>query len=125
MMAAMKIIPGIPFMNSSRSTGTSFTSAVDRADAQVARARARGKMPLPEIKLQMEDTLHDLPGIESERLKYKIRAARSAHELWMIRSDMYQTISKLRSQTEAALRINQLLSCFKQWMPAQQLAEIL
>lgn len=124
MMAAMKIIPGIPFMNSSRSSDTSSTSAMDRADARVARARARGKMPLPEIKLQMEDALHDLPGIESERLKYKIRTARSAHELWMIRSDMYQTISKLRSQTQAALRINQLLPCFKQWMPAQQLADI-
>jgi hypothetical protein len=124
MIAAMKMIHGIPFMNSSRSAGTLSTSAMDRAQAQVTRAKARGKMPLPEMKLQMQAVLSDLPGIDAERLKYKIRNARSANELWMIRSDMYQTISKLRSQTEAALRINQLLPCFSQWLPAQQLAAI-
>jgi hypothetical protein len=124
MMAAMKLIPAIPFMNSSRSSGMSPTSAMDRAEAQVTRAKVRGKMPLPEIKLQMEAALSDMPGIDAERIKYKIRTAGSANELWMIRSDMYQTISKLRSQTEAASRINQLLPCFKQWVPAQQLAVI-
>ncbi len=124
MMATMKMIKGIPFMNSSRSAGLSSTNAMDRAEAQVTRAKLRGKMPLPEVKLQMEAAFNDMPGIDAERIKYKIRTARSANELWLIRSDMYQTISKLRSQTEAASRINQLLPCFKQWLPAQQLAVI-
>jgi hypothetical protein len=124
MMIAMKMTSILPFMNSSRSAGTSSTSAMDRAEAQVTRAKSRGKMPLPEIKLQMQAALNDMPGIEAERIKYKIHMARSVNELWLIRSDMYQTISMLRGQTEAALRINQLLPCFKHWLPAQQLAAI-
>jgi hypothetical protein len=117
MMIAVKMTSILPFMNSSRSAGTSSTSAMDRAEAQVTRAKSRGKMPLPEIKLQMQAAFNDMPGIEAERIKYKINMARSVNELWLIRSDMYQTISMLRGQTEAALRI-------KHWLPAQQLAAI-
>ncbi len=124
MMAAKKMIHAIGFKNSSRSASALAASAMDRADAQVARAKARGKMPLPEIKLHMQAALSDMPGIDAERIKYKIRTARSANELWMIRSDMYQTISKLHSQSQAAVRINQLLPCFSQWLPSQQLAAI-
>jgi hypothetical protein len=124
MMASLKMIQGIPFMSSSRSAGTLNPSALERADAQVAQARAKGKMPLPEIKLQMEAILGDMPSLDAERLYYKIRSARSATELWMLRSDMYQTISKQLSQTEAALRINQLLPCFNQWLPPHQLSTI-
>lgn len=111
--------------------GVSFTASGSRqsgskaadVDASTA-AQRKGKMPLAQIKLQMDKCMHDMPGIEAERLRYKIAAARTAGDLWLLRSDMYQTIAKLKNQSEAALRINGLLSCFAQWLPDRQLSRI-
>jgi hypothetical protein len=83
-----------------------------------------GKMPMAQIKLRMSQCMHDMPGIEAERLRYKIAAARSVADLWLLRSDMYQTIAMLQNQSEAAVRINNLLVHFAHWLPARQLVKI-
>jgi hypothetical protein len=85
---------------------------------------ASSPMPLVQIKQHMGQTLQDISGIDADRLRYSLRAARTAGDLWMLRSDIYQVISQQHSQTEAAQRINQLLHCFAQWLPARQLSPI-
>lgn len=122
MMMTMKRVFSMPFINSSSGGGSGM--AMQRAEQQVARDRAKGKLPLPEIKHNVEAALHDVVGTDAERLRFKVRAASSAHELWMLRSDIYQCISKTHSQSLAMQRINQLLPSFKQWLPAQQLTAI-
>jgi hypothetical protein len=121
MMIAMKKVFGFPFMNSGSGEDS---SAKAKSEARAAIARASAKMPIDEIKLRMELALHDVKGPGIDRLQYRIRATRSADDLWLLRSDMYQAISMLHSQAEAALRINGLLACFSQWIPTRQLTRI-
>jgi hypothetical protein len=108
--------------------GVSFTASGSRQSGSNPSAgdkrKSSGKKPIAEIKLFMSQCMHDMPGIEAERLRYKITAARSVPDLWLLRSDMYQTIAMLQNQSEAALRINSLLVLFAHWLPAQQLVKI-
>jgi hypothetical protein len=84
----------------------------------------KGKLPIAQIKQRMELVLHDVKGINAQRMLYKIRAARDVNELWMLRSDMYQVIAMAHNQSEAARRINSLLPCFSQWIGTKQLSAV-
>ena len=84
----------------------------------------KGKLPIEQIKQRMELVLHDAQSVQVARLRYKIRATRDVGELWMLRSDMYQVIATLHSQSEAARRINSLLPSFSQWISAKQLSAV-
>jgi hypothetical protein len=95
-----------------------------KADARAATSRLGAKMPIAQIKVHMVQALHDVTGQEIDRLQYKIQSAPTVHALWMLRTDMHQTISKLHSQSEAALRINGLLPCFSQWIAPRQMSNI-
>jgi hypothetical protein len=95
-----------------------------KADARAVTSRMGAKMPITQIKAHMVQALHDVKGQEIERLQYKIQSAPTVHALWMLRTDMHQTISKLHSQAEAAMRINSLLPCFSQWIAPRQMSNI-
>ncbi|TAG28142.1 MAG: hypothetical protein EAZ37_02185 [Burkholderiales bacterium] len=82
------------------------------------------KMSMSEIKLKVELSFQDLEGTAADSLRYKIRGAREVKELWMLRTDMHQLVSRALSQQEAAKRINALLPCFEQWIPARSLVKI-
>jgi hypothetical protein len=123
MTIVMKKIFGFPFMNAGLGNRAD-ARAEAKADARAAVARSSAKMPIEQIKLRMEQALHDVTGIDIERLHYKIRSTRTVDGLWLLRTDMYQTISKLHSQAEAAARINQLLPCFGQWIATRQMSNI-
>jgi hypothetical protein len=98
------------------------TAATERV-ANILRAAAI-KQPLERIKMHMKHALADCEGPECEKLHYKLDAARSANDLWQLRSDLHQLISRLHSQQEAARRINHLLPCFAHWLPPHQLIRI-
>jgi hypothetical protein len=123
MTIAMKKVFGFPFMNAGLSDQAD-ARAEAKADARATVARSVAKMPIEQIRQRMELALHDVTGIDIERLQYKIRSTRTVDGLWLLRTDMYQTISKLHSQAEAALRINQLLPCFSQWIATRQMSNI-
>jgi hypothetical protein len=123
MTIVMKKIFGFPFMSAGLGDRAD-ARAEAKADARATVARSSAKMPIEQIKLHMELALHDVAGIDIERLQYKIRSTRTVDGLWLLRTDMYQTISKLHSQAEAALRINQLLPCFGQWIATRQMSNI-
>ncbi len=82
------------------------------------------RMPVSEVKLKFELAIQDSQGKDAERLRYKIRGVRQVSELWLLRSDMYELISKRQSQQAAADAINALLPCFEAWLPAHQLSKI-
>jgi hypothetical protein len=93
-----------------------FRFSKNKAEAQRA--------TLSHIKLRVELSIQDLEGQDAERLRYKIRGTREVSDLWMMRSDVYQLISKRQSQAEAAQRVNALLPLFEGWIPRQQMTQI-
>ena len=55
-----------------------------------------------------ESALADIPSIAAELAVHRIRRARSLHELWYLRSQVFDAVSKARSQKEAAHRLERL-----------------
>lgn len=82
------------------------------------------KMPLAGIRQRLLAVLDDCTAVDTRRIQFKVQASMSAHELWMLRSDLYECVARHHSQTEAARRINDLLPCFDGWLPSRQLVRI-
>ncbi|MDO8372204.1 MAG: hypothetical protein V4639_12445 [Pseudomonadota bacterium] len=82
------------------------------------------RMPLEQIRHQLHQTLHDCKSVDAQRIIFRINIADTPADLWLLRSDLYQCISRARDQTEAARRINALLDAFSGWLPAAQLTRI-
>jgi hypothetical protein len=82
------------------------------------------RVSVAQIKQQLRMLLRDCSDKSAQRVAYRISGALTADELWQIRSELHQCISRRHSQTEAALRINSLLPAFTGWMPARQLMKI-
>ena len=82
------------------------------------------RLPLEQIRHQLHQTLHDCKSIDAQRIIFRINTADTPADLWLLRSDLYQCISRARDQTEAARRINALLGTFSGWLPAAQLTPI-
>jgi hypothetical protein len=82
------------------------------------------RMKLEQIKQRMLDTLHDCEDPAASRIRYKVGHALAPADLWLIRSDLYQYVANRHNQTEAALRVNHLLPCFKGWVSRTQLSRI-
>jgi hypothetical protein len=120
----MKKVFSMSFTNTSLSGGSAGVSTSPAATPAVVAAPSGGKAPIAQIKQEMAQVLRDMQGIEAERLRYKINATLSVNELWLVRSNLYQTVAKHHSQSEAALRINALLPSFQGWLPAKQLTRI-
>ena len=107
-----------PTTSKSFSLSLPFRRSKERSEEQAQ------KMSLSHIKLQLELSFQDVETQDADRLRHKIRAAREVHDVWMLRSDAHQLISRQLSQQEAAQRINALLPCFAGWMPKASLAAI-
>lgn len=82
------------------------------------------RMPLEQIRHQMHQTLHDCKSVDAQRIIFRINTAATPADLWLLRSDLYQCISRTRDQAEATRRINALLGTFSGWLPAAQLTPI-
>ena len=82
------------------------------------------KMPLAETRRRLHEVLGDCATMDAQRLQFKVLAAMTVHELWMLRSDLYECVARHHSQSEAARRINDLLPCFDGWLPSRQLVRI-
>lgn len=82
------------------------------------------RMPLEQIRHQLHQTLHDCKSVDAQRIIFRINIADTPADLWLLRSDLHQCISRARDQTEAARRINALLDAFSGWLPAAQLTRI-
>jgi hypothetical protein len=122
MQMTMRRVLSFPLSNALGGAGEGGSDSVSIDHYE--QPKHKGKLPIAHVKQRMELVLHDVGGIDAVRLQFKIRACRTVNELWMLRSDMYQVISMLHSQSEAARRINSLLPCFSQWIASKQLGAI-
>jgi hypothetical protein len=82
------------------------------------------RAPLPVIQEQLASTLHDCDSSRSHRLAQRVHSARTASELWALRSDVHQCIAQIHNQAEASNRINGLATAFRGWVPERQLNPI-
>lgn len=87
-------------------------------------SRPSGTMPIAEIKHALHLSIQDCQGMAAQRVVYKINLAETPADLWLLRSDLHQCISRTHDQSEAAKRINALLDIFSGWIPADQLTRI-
>lgn len=82
------------------------------------------RLPIEQIRQQLRGVLHDCTGMDAQRVIFKIDLAGTPADLWLLRSDLHQCISRTHNQAEAARRINALLETFCGWIPAIQLSRI-
>lgn len=82
------------------------------------------RLPLEQIRVRLHQTLHDCKDMNAQRVIFKINVAQTPGELWLLRCDLHQCISRVHNQSEAARRINALLDTFSGWVPPSQLSPI-
>jgi hypothetical protein len=109
---------------SGRSGSKSFNISLSFRRSQAQDEDQAKKVSLSKIKLAAELSFQDIEGSSADQMRYKIRGAREVMDLWMLRSDIHQLIARKISQQEAAKRINDLLPCFKHWVPKNSLIKI-
>ena len=108
----------------SRNASSSFGLSLPFLRSKTQTQSEKNKSSVSDVKLQVELCFQDIDSDKAERLRYKIRGTREVKDLWMLRIDVYQLISRDMGQTEAAKRINALLPCFEHWMPEKALVKI-
>lgn len=89
-----------------------------------ASAINRRQLPIEQIRHSLHRTLDDCKDIRAQRMMFKINAAKTPVDLWMLRSDLHQCISQTHSQRVAVERINGLVDVFEGWVPPSQLTRI-
>ncbi|WP_374665895.1 hypothetical protein [Ramlibacter sp.] len=67
---------------------------------------------LEEARQQAIASLADCRGSESERLRWRLRQAASAQELWLLRAAIFQQVACQHCQSQAAERIRALEPAF-------------
>lgn len=85
---------------------------------------AANRVPIEVIREHLTALLHDCTDTSAQRIIYRINAASTPADLWLLRSDLLQCIARARNQSEAVDRINSVISVFEGWVPDSQLATI-
>jgi hypothetical protein len=81
-------------------------------------------LELDDVRTAVIATLKDCDGAACERMRWRLQAAQSAQDLWLLRSEIFQMVSAQHCQAEAAARINGLLPAFERYLPARMLTRI-
>lgn len=76
------------------------------------------------IRNALMHCIADCEGAPVQRMRHLIERARSVQELWLLRNDAYQIISRQYNQSQAAERINRLMTVFEGWIAPSQLTRI-
>jgi hypothetical protein len=79
---------------------------------------------LDEVRDAVLATLKDCDGAACERMRWRLRAAQTAKDLWLLRSEIFRTVSAQHCQAVAATRINALLPAFEPYLPSRMLTRI-
>ena len=73
-----------------------------------ARVSPRGNVQLTNVRSEFIDALDDIPGHAADDVIAQIYAARSMHDLWHLRLDVFNLVSCHHDQAEADQRLSQL-----------------
>lgn len=68
---------------------------------------------LEEARQRALASLSDCRGSESERLRWRLRQAATAQELWLLRAAIFQQVACQHCQSQAAQRIDALEPAFE------------
>jgi hypothetical protein len=74
-----------------------------------------------ELREHIIGVLYDCEGPSCDRMRRQLAAARSAHELWHARADVFALIAQQHCETQAIARINALVPSFEGWLPPRML----
>jgi hypothetical protein len=81
-------------------------------------------MELNDVRAAVLATLRDCDGAACERMRWRLQAAQTAQDMWLLRSEIFQMVSAQHCQAVAASRINALLPAFEQHLPTRMLTKI-
>lgn len=82
------------------------------------------RLPIEKIRSRLYACLQGCRDAHTQRVIYKIQQAQTPADLWLLRSDLYQCIARVHSQSIAKERINGLINLFQGWLPDRQLVLI-
>lgn len=86
-------------------------------------SRAR-RTEVETVRRQLLALLDDCHGFQSDRLRWRLRAAGSAQDLWLLRSAIFQVVADQHCQSLAAARVNALVPAFRRVLPARQVTPV-
>ena len=78
-------------------------------------------MPIDDVREKMREALAGCEGPLAERMRWRIDAAQTAQDLWLLRGEVFQLVAGSYCQSEAQQRVNALLPAFDGWLPARLL----
>jgi hypothetical protein len=81
-------------------------------------------VPLQKLREEMLAAIADCPQRARDRITLSLYRAHTGLDLWLLRSDIFQCVSRERGQDEARRRVNALRPGFAQHIPKKQLVEI-
>jgi hypothetical protein len=81
-------------------------------------------MPVEDVREQVRRALAGCEGPLAERMRWRIDAARTAQDLWLLRGEVFQLVAGAYCQAEAQERVNALLPAFEGWLPPKMLSRI-
>lgn len=82
------------------------------------------KLHLGEVRLLLHDALRQCEGPMCQRMRWRIDAARTAEDLWLLRGEIFQLVARQFCQEEAVRRVNTLLPAFSGWLPERTLMRV-
>ncbi|MBI5277529.1 MAG: hypothetical protein HY854_13825 [Burkholderiales bacterium] len=77
-----------------------------------------------ELRRQALAMLSDCAGAQCDRVRNRLQTARTAHDLWLARSEIFQLVAHQHCQSQAVARINELLPAFEGWVPRDLLVRL-
>ncbi len=79
---------------------------------------------LPAVRTDFMASLADIGTEDADRIRLRIREARSLRELWHVRTELYHAVSMTHSQSEAEQRLLMLNRHFPTRAPRSQFATL-
>jgi hypothetical protein len=79
---------------------------------------------VPMIQAQMCQLINGIEGEESGWLRQRITTRWHAVDLWLLRADIYQLLSRAHNQCYAQQQVNRLTPLFESVLPPHMLANI-
>lgn len=105
--------------------GTTSDGWIEGTSSQPApRAQARKAEPracLQEMRKAMVACVDDCPAAERDRILFAVLRGTCGLDLFLLRVEIFQCVSRHYGQTTARERVNALLPLFKGYLPAAQL----
>lgn len=86
--------------------------------------RLNPRSPMAALRGEMILCIEDCEALDRYKLLRSILRASDGMDLWLLRIDLFQCISRQCGQKEARRRINAMRPSFAQWVPKPMLMEV-